>query len=302
MKLKNSYVRALSVCLAFVFLLGITGCGSTSKASRGWILSDIVAEPNFDDLMNAIMDVRSSRMVKEGLAGDAVLLTAVTELAPKSRRLLTICSMLYVAYGLLVEDEDPDYAKELYSIGESYGWRAIKRNGKIRKGLEKGEKLHALVKHAKDEDIDAVLFLGANIGLKLFLSMDDLTAIMAMADVIALFKKALELDPEYFFGFGKLFMALYCCMMPTMIDPDGGPENALKWFEKVEAQNKGNFLVVDAFKARFYATLIKDEEMFDRLIKRTLETDSSVMKGGYLLNEVAKIKARVFLKEKYKWF
>ncbi len=294
----------LTKSLQFIFIVilcsGLAGCGMI----RGTIqrVGICILDTTILDLVDKIMDTKSGTMVQNGLAGDILLITGITELSPKNYKLLAQCALLYGAYGLFIEDENPELASELYTIGKSYGVRALCLNKKFRKGYENGDKIPALVKYVDEDYIEAVTWTALNHGLYLILNMDDPMVLINMPDVVALAERSTELQEDYFYGVGMLVMAAYYSIVPEFLGLGGGPESALKTFDKAATFSDGNLLLVDVFKARFYAPVIKDSDLFDSLLEDVLKTDSSVLKGGALLNELAKIKAKYYLEHKDDFF
>lgn len=296
--------RVLTTSLQFIFILilcsGLAGCGMI----RGTIqrVGINLLDTTILDLVDKMMDTKSGGAVKEGVAGDVLLITALTELSPKNYNLLAQCALLYGAYGLFIEDDNPELASELYVIGKSYGIRALCLNKKFRKGYEKGDKIPTLVQNLDEDYIEAITWTALNHGLYLILNMDDPMVLINMPDVVALAERSAELQEDYFYGVGMLVMAAYYSIVPEFLGLGGGPDSALKAFDKAATFSDGNLLLIDVFKARFYAPVIKDGELFDSLLENVLKIDSSVLKGGALLNELAKMKAKYYLEHKDDYF
>lgn len=315
----------LGLFLSLIFITGFSGCTSFRKTVTAKAV-DIGANIAVDDLLDASFDMPNARLAKEGIPGQAFLVSQITDaMAPKSYKMLVTNSLLYMTYGLLIEDEDPEYAVELYNIGKDYGIRALRLNRDVRLFLDEGYRFSQplksieemkkekgdqfdfekdvtrLVDYAHEDDIEALFYTGANMVLGLFLrsiQLGDMSATIDLADVMALVKRVNELDPEYFFGFGQLLLASYKAFIPPLFDPEGGLENAEKAFELTSNITSGNLLMVDYFKAKLVAPAKKDPAMFDNLTNRILKTDPSILKGGTLLNAIAQEKTRYLTKQR----
>ncbi len=257
---------------------------------------NMVGAPMVSNMVNNMTDTKSARLVKDGLPGQILSVTAMTEMSPNNLGLLKESALLYCVYGLFIEDEDPEYAKELYSIGKEYGLRALKQDNKFREGLEGGKQISELVDNLSKKYAEALCWTGLNGGLWLILSLDDPAVLMEMADIVALVKRSIALDGTYFYGTGKIFIGAYYALVPSFLDPAGGPKNSRKMFQEARSISDGKFLLVDLFEARYLDTAIRDQNLFKKRLKDVLSADSGELKGAYLINELSKMKAKYYLK------
>ena len=318
--------KCVAIILALLVFSGVTGCTPLRKKVMAKAI-DMGANMTVDDLVTASFNLPDARVAKAGIPGQAFLLTQVTDgLAPSSYKMLVTNAMIYMTYGLLVEDTDPEYAVVLYGIGKDYGMRALKLNRDVKKYLdqgyrfsqplksieemkiEKGEKfdfkkdVKRLVDYADEDDIEALFYTGTNMVLSLFvrsMQLGDMSATIDLADVMALIKRVNQLDPDYFFGFGQLLVAGYKAFIPPLFDPEGGVENATTAFDLTSRITDGKLLMVDYFKAKLLAPAKKDPEMFDALVERILTADPKILEGGALLNAIAQEKT-IYLKKQRK--
>ncbi len=261
-----------------------------------------ISGPMVTGIMEKVVDTGSARLAKDGLAGQVLLLTALADLSPDNFRLLKECAFAYCSYGLFVEDEDPEYAKELYNIGKDYGLKVLKQNNRFKKELQEGKKIYELVGQLGKRYAEALCWAGLNGGLLLTLNLDDPESLMEMADIIAMVKRSIELDEKYYYGVCKIFLGAYYAMIPPFLDKEGGPENAGKMFEEARKHSGGKFLLIDLFEAKFLATTIDDEELFEKRLNHILSSPSEEPQGVRLINELAKKKARFYLDRQEDWF
>jgi hypothetical protein len=261
-----------------------------------------MGEPVVDILVEKIKETKSLKLVQEGFASQVLLLTGLTEMTKDNMGMLTKCAFVYMAYGLMVEDDDPKYAEELYIIGKEYGIRALKKDTKFREGIAAGKRITDLVGHLDEKYAETLLWAGLNGGLLLLLNVDDPESQIQMADIISMVKQSQDLDPTYFHGAGKIFIAAYFSMIPSFLDKDAGPENAKRMFQEAREMSNNTFLLVDLFEARFLASSIDDEEKFDMLLNRILKADASLLPEARLLNELSKMKAKTYLDKRDLFF
>jgi len=263
---------------------------------------NMVGAPMVSRMVENISQTDNVRLVKEGLAGQVLLTTAITEMSPNNIDLLTETSFVYCAYGLFVEDEDPEYAKQLYLKGKEYAIRALKQNHSFKKGIESGDKISNLSDALGATYAKALCWAGVNGGLYIMLSLDDPSALIELADVIAMVKRSIALDETYFYGIGKIFLGSYYALVPPYLGLGGGEANARKMFQDARSISDNQFLLVDLFEARFLATTIGDESLFDQKLHHVISADPSALKQVRLINELSKIKAKHYLTNKTHYF
>jgi len=284
-----------------VLVLTASGCTGIMRSGMG------AATPIFDSAMEAAMRGKDPMILGEGVPGLALLLDGLSNFAPKNRAFITFGAQLYTAYALgFVEDTDPERARVLYAIGRDYGLKALKMNRGFRKALEKGKPYSEAVKKLKKKDMDALFWTAAAWAAWMNLSTRDTEALFDIPNIMALLTRSLELDDTFWYGGPHMFYAAYYSQFPAMMG--GGPEKAQKEFDKVKeivkkkAGEKGEWLIADYFYAKYYATLIKDEELFDKTIQKILDTPNDCIPEMAAVNGLAKIKTRHLLEQKDRYF
>ncbi len=296
MKLKaqsNRLFLIVVVCTMFFHV----GCASMGKRLVGK-----GAPPVIDTAITKIMDMENADLAREGLPTAVLLVSVLAETAPKNMELLTQTAFLYVALGICVEDEKPKYASKLYSSGYDYGLRALKTNKKFRKGLASGKKISEMVSVLDEKYTATLMWTALGAGLDAMLNLDDPTSMMVLAPCLAMVKRSIELDENYYYGLGNLFMAAYASVMPKLLDASCGPEKSQMLFQKVKGKNQGKFLLADVFEARYLISLKNDKDKFKERLQYVLDTDSGVLKGRKMFNEIAKMKAAYSLANMREYF
>ena len=270
-------------------LLTLCGCSTILK-----LQTDFVA-PMISELVDQAANNGSSRVVREGIAGNTLLVTAFSEISPNNNLLLEKSAYLFCAYGLMVEDSDPEFASELYDLGKEYGLRALKQKRCFRKGLENRKHIPELTDCLGRGYKAALLWAGIANGLWIFRNMDDSGALIEIADAVALVERSIELDPDYFFGIGKLFLGAYYALIPDFFGTGGGPEASARMFAEARAASGGRLLMVDVFEARFLDTQLKNRAEYVRKLERVLAADPDILPEYRSFTAIAKQKARFFL-------
>ena len=284
-----------------ILVLTTSGCTGIMRMGMG------AANPIFDSALQAAMAGKDPMVLGEGAPGLVILLDGLANFAPSNRTFIVYGAQLYTAYALgFVEDTDPERARILYAIGRDYGLKALKMNGCFAKKLKKGKPYSEAVKCLKKKDMDALFWTAAAWAAWMNLSTRDTEALFDIPNIMALLTRSLELDDTFWYGGPHMFFAAYYSQFPAMMG--GGPEKAQEQFDKVKeivkkkAGENAEWLIADYFYAKYYATLLKDEELFDKTVKKILETPNDSIPSMAAVNGLAKIKTRILLQQKDRYF
>lgn len=297
MNLSRSRLKPRGVVLLFLACLTVSGCSTMNK-----LQTDLVIVPMVSEMVSKASDAGNLRVVKEGMSANIMMMTALAKISPTNRRLLKDCAFLYCSYGMMVENEEPDFAAELYALGKDYGMAALKTNGKFKKGLEQGRPLPELVDELGDKYARALCWTGMCTGLWILRNMDDAAALVGLADALALIERSIELDDDYFYGVGKAFLGAYYALVPEFFGTGGGPDASRKMFAEARAVTDDKLLLVDVYEARFLLSQLKDRHGYVETLERVLEADPDILEGGRAFTAMAKVKARYFLDHMEEYF
>jgi len=304
MKKKSiSFLKIFSIlCLLFFFITILSACTATRHTVQKTVVP--LLNTSVNDLVDKLLKTNNFAFAKEGLPGALLVITGLTELAPKDYELLAETSFLYCAYALMVEDENREYAISLFKVGTDYGMRALKvNNSKFRKAVEEGTKIPDAVKLLKKDDLKGLTWYGINMAKRVTLQLADPDEVLDIPDAVAAGRRAIEIDPNYSWGASWNILGIYYAILPDALGLGGGADSSREAFANGHKAENGEFGIIDVFIARYYCPLIKDTELFDKLLNRVINMDSCKITGGIcLINELAKEKARFSLNNKGKYF
>ena len=300
MKLRG-FRAIVGICLVVILFLGVSGCAYIGERVAKKSMRTFFSMTH-DDLIKHILLIDCDMLGREGIGGAGIITMLVNGFIYDHKEMNSLNALIYAAYGILVEHEDPEYARYLFQRGREYGMLSLKNNKKFREGLEKGVKIHKLVHHFDKGYEGPLLFTSLAWGLLVMLDPDDMFELVNMPDIIAMVDRSIELDEGYLYGLGLTFKGAYYAFVPEFMGLGGGPESSKATFDKAKSKSDGMVVLADTFRARYWATLMKDEEMFDEILKKTVELPRNYYREGTLLNELARWKARDYLREKDEWF
>jgi len=288
---KSNLIKVVSVILIFAY----SSCAFVERKAI-----DIIA-PALPDAIENIMAFESAKIATKGLPGLALLISALIGFSPENPTLLAVASEAYTAYGLLLEWDDPKLAIQAYKLGKDYGLRALKcNNSDIREGLEENKHMYDIANKIEKDDIPAAFWYALSYGLGIMLQMDDPEKLMGLADVTSIVDRIMELDHTYFYYTPHLFKGAYAVIAGPLMG--GGVDKAIKEFEIAFKGTGNRMLLAHVFYARYFATGIVDEQLYDKTLNYILETPNDVLPEGRLINSIAKIKANWLLKNKGEFF
>lgn len=283
----------------FILLIGcltiLSGCSMKRLTVNTMV-------PVLQDVDKSIFSETNYELVKSGLPGNLLMMQGMLRATPNNFHLLVLNAEGFCGYATgFVEDDDPEYATALYLKGRDYGLKALKNHRKFRKALEKGKPLWEAIKLIDDEDyLHALLWTGLCWGQQILLNITDPMVAVEATDVKAIMEQVMLIDDSYLYGMGHVFFGSYYASMPSIFI--GGPERIEAEFKKAFEISEGKFLLANVFYARYYATLMVDEVLFEQELKKVLEAPSDAIPEVALMNEIAKAKARRLLRDKKKYF
>ena len=290
------FFKSLRDIIFILFLLNFSCCSCCTKIALN------IASSSVHDFVEKVADIPDAELLGKALGTSACLITGMTELVPDNLNLLTETSFLYMAYGLFEEDTNPDFAVRMFVNGKNYGMRALKTNRRFREGLKKGKKVSELVKYLGKKYLPALTWTGFNTGYGIIYKMDDpLTLITDMPITLALTKRSMELDENFFYGACKVFYGALYSIIPDIAGFEGGHVKALKMFESAKKVSDGKFLLVGLFKARYYAPCINDPVLFRKILNDLIVADVKLPNFN-AINNLVKIKARYSLEHERDYF
>jgi len=296
MNMKNFRKTVAMLVTAGMLMVTCTGCSLIFRMQADFV------SPFVTQMVEETVGTQSARAIREGIAANGLLVSALIRISPTNRVYLEKGAFIYCAYGLLVEDEDPVYATELYAISKEYGLRALKTNRNFRKGLEQGKNIPELVADMDKTYMEALSWTGLSQGLWILQNMTDPEALVELADAVAMVKRSLELDETYFFGMGNAFLGVYYSFIPDFFGVGGGPEASQAMFDRARAVTGDRLLLVDVFEARFLDTQVHDRESFVKKLEGVIAADPDILPESPVLTDIAKSKAAFFLKHMEAYF
>lgn len=281
-------MRTLHALLLGLPLLLLAGCAS--------MISDEMSK----GLSQAIVNQDDPQTVRDGAPAFLLLVDGMIEGSPDDTGLLMAGAKLNAAYAAMFVDDEQ---------------RALRMTDKAR-----GYALHALCESAPDtcgvatrsheallpqlEDLDEgkiePLFTAASAWLLWIQRRSgDWAAIADLPKVEAMLDRVLAIDETYEQGQAHYYLGILRSLRPPSLG--GNPEQGRAHFERAIELSNGHNLAAKVAYARYYARLVYERKLHDRLLNEVIAADPHVP-GLTLGNVLAQHEARELLASSTDYF
>lgn len=284
MKLYGFFLRW--ICSLFLPILLLNGCGISNLGSN---------------LNNAVLNHNDPLMVRDAMPSYLLLVDSLIEGDPEDEDWLRSGASMYSMYaGIFAEDEQR--AKRLSERAFDYGQRAICAENDDACGITEHPLAafqSTLAEFDDEDDLPTLYSLAISWMVWAQNHSDDWAVVAALPKLELLLQRMIDLDPTY--EQGKLWMysgILYSLRPPSL---GGKPDQARQCFEQAMLLTGGRDLSVKVAYAQYYARLVYDRELHDRLLYEVRQADSQAS-GLTLMNVLAKEQAEFLLQSAEDYF
>ncbi|MCK7592983.1 TRAP transporter TatT component family protein [Pseudomarimonas salicorniae] len=268
-------LRWLIACLG---LLAIAGCASLLRPVGSGLDAGI---RNHDD----------PATVSAALPAYLVLLDGLIEGRSDSAPLLSAAASLYGTYSGSFIDE-PERAKRLSGRGFGYARRlaCLDERSPLCRDLDGPvDRFVDSVAAHPAKDVETLYVLGSSWTGYIQAHSDDFRAIAALPKAQALLERVAAEDPRREQGMVFVYLGVLHSLRPSAVG--GQPERGRAAFERAIVLSSGANLMAKTLFAQYYARLLFERPLHDRLVDEVLSADP-VAPGLTLANTLAQERAR----------
>lgn len=250
----NKPMRLLLTSLVLLFLSGCVNVGGKMA----------------DVLSGAVLNQRDPATVRDGLPAYLLLLDGMILEEPDNVDLLAAGSRLYGAYaGAFVKN--PRRMQLMSGQALQYARRAMCPDlevvcSALDKPLDQFRQALTQVQKPGPVYYYAVAWAGW-----IQANSDDWQAIADLPKVEAMMSRVLQLDETYDHGGAHLYMGVLLTLRPASLG--GQPEQGRRHFERALELSQDHNLMVKVLYAKYYARLVFDQKLHDRLLNEVLAAD-----------------------------
>lgn len=280
-----------SALLALFAVVGLGGCASVANRA-GQALAD--------NLTAGILNQDDIGVARDGIPAWLLLLDGFIQGDPHNLGLLRAGARLYGAYaGGFVDDAQR--AQRLSARAFDYARRAtcLGLPALCRDLDTPFEPFQAALARTSRRDVPVLATLATAWAGRVQSTSGDWNAIADIPKVQALFERVVALEPSYANGEPYMYLGVLATLRPASLG--GQPEQGKADFEKALALSGGKNQMVRVLYARYYARLVFDQELHDRLLNEALAADPHAP-GLTLINVLAQQQARQLLESGKDYF
>ncbi|MEO8160715.1 MAG: TRAP transporter TatT component family protein [Arenimonas sp.] len=288
---RHSSLRLAAIAM---LLSGLAGCASVVRNA-----SDRFAE----NLGNAVLDSEDPATVRDGLPSYLLLLDSlVAGQGPDAKAdpsALLAAARLNSAYAGNFSGDDKLRARRLSKKAFGYARRAAcMQDAPLCAAMDSDPDAFAKVV-ATDSNTELMYVVAGSWAGFLQANSEDWGAIADLPKIQSLLERVVALDPVHDHGQAWTYLGVLNSLRPEAIG--GKPAEGRRDFEKAIELSGGRNLYAKTLFAEFYARLVFDQELHDRLLNEVLAADP-VAPGFTLTNTLAQDRARKLLESGKDYF
>lgn len=253
-----------------------------------------------DNFSRTLLNQNDPELVQAGAPAYLLLVDSLIAGDPEDADWLQTGAKLYTLYSAALV-ADHVRAQRLSERAFDYGKRALCAENSDGCGLV--EQPYAAFRNSLDEfDSDEVAVLYAFTTSWLVwaqMHSDDWNVVAAVPKLELALQRIITLDESYDNGRAWLYLGMLYSLRPPSLG--GAPDQARQCFERALLLTKGQDLGVKVAYARYYARLIYDRELHDRLLYEVRNAEPQA-EGLTLMNTLAQEEAEQLLKSGAEYF
>lgn len=279
----------IMVVVSVAFLL--TGCGAIMRS---------VTTGLSQDLTQAVLNNNDLETVAAGGPAYLLMVDGLLVSDPESPSLLTAAANLYSQYTSSFVT-DSVRAENLSQKALTYALRAMCLRNKGACDLQSVDfqTFTAIIDKMERKDVPVLYTLGAVWTTWLQCRSADWEAIAELPRIRAIMERVVDLQEEYEDGGAHMYLGVFATLVPPA--SGGKPEVGRAHFQQALELSGGKNLMVYVLYAKYYARLVFDRELHDRLLGEALKMNPDVP-GYVLMNTAAQKEARALLKSADDYF
>jgi len=273
--------------LRFAVLLGavaLCACGNVVRRATNQFA---------DNLTTAILDQDDPGTVRDGVPAYLLLIDGIIQGDPENAGALLASAKLYDAYaGGFVEDAAR--AQRMAERAYTYAKHALcLRRKDLCSALDAPfDAFQAALEKTGHDDVATIYGFASSWASKIQVNSGDWNAIADLPKLQALLLRIVALDPRYDSGGAYLYLGVINSLRPASLG--GKPEEGKAYFDKALELSEGKNQMVRVLYAQFYARLVFDQTLHDKLLNEVLAADPHAPRLT-LINTLARSKAKALL-------
>ncbi|MDA3869790.1 MAG: TRAP transporter TatT component family protein, partial [Gammaproteobacteria bacterium] len=162
------------------------------------------------------------------------------------------------------------------------------------------DEMEAMLNRTDSDDVDALFWTASNWAKWIDQNRDKAESLIELPKPTALMQRVLELDDTFYYGGAHLYFGVFYGGRSPMFGGDF--EKAEAHFDRAREITDGSLLMPDLLQAQYLSRQKMDQEDFHNRLTKIIATPDDLYPDLALLNQIAKRKAQMLLKEEDQWF
>jgi hypothetical protein len=250
----------------------------------------------------------SARHAREAAPALLKMLDGFLVSSPRNRDLLLRGAEMNATFAFgFIEEEDLDWARELYRKALDYGRRALEEDDRdLAAALAKDEAAvrAAVAKVGPDDHVDSLFWTAFAWGGLINVSRQDQRAIADLPKVVAVMERLVAIAPDYYHSGPHLFLAVYYSSRGKTLG--GDPKKAYVHFAEAMSTAKTHLgrprnLLAEVLLARYYCVAWGEEKpaearaLFTKTLEDVLAAPDVPGSDTRLMDAIARARAKKLL-------
>ena len=259
------------------------------------------SKPLIEGGIHAMNQETDLQLAENAIPTNLNMLEGMIRIDPDNDSLRIYAAQAYYGLGYgFNEDNRPKRAVNFYMRGLKHGLHALAVNGykNIRNGSM--DELEAMLKKMDDDDVGALFWTASNWAKWIDQNRDKSASLIELPKPTALMQRVLELDDTFYYGGAHMYFGVYYGGRSPMFGGDFKKSEA--HFDRAREITEDQLLVADLLQAQYLSRQKMDKEDFHNRLTKIIEAPEDLYPDLALLNQIAKRKAKLLLKEEEKWF
>lgn len=259
------------------------------------------SKPLIEGGIHALNQETDLKLAEESIPTNLNMLEGMIRIDPENASLRVYAAQAYYGLGYgFNEDNRPQRAVNFYLRGLKHGLYALAIDGHtaIRNGSM--DELEAALKKTGTDDVGALFWTASNWAKWIDQNRDKSESLIELPRPTALMQRVLELDETFYYGGAHIYFGVFYGGRSPMFGGDF--KKSAAHFDRAREITEGRLLVADLLQAQYLSRQKMDQEDFHNRLTNIIEAPDDLYPDLALLNQIAKRKAALLLKEEERWF
>ena len=259
------------------------------------------SKPLIEGGIHAMNKETDLKLAEESIPTNLNMLEGMISIDPENASLRVYAAQAYYGLGYgFNEDNRPKRAVNFYLRGLKHGLHALSINGYSNIRNCSMEELEAMLKDTDEDDVGALFWAASNWAKWIDQNRDKSESLIELPKPTALMQRVLELDETFYYGGAHIYFGVFYGGRSPMFGGDFKKSEA--HFDRAREITYNRLLVADLLQAQYLSRQTMDKEDFHNRLSKIIDAPDDLYPDLALLNQIAKRKATMLLKEEEKWF